>query len=76
MKWSITIKPHSPSLTQWLWMAVRADQESVLGGDQAYATSGAAQTAAQLAIQEFEDGAMVVRDATITVEFTPDGVEP
>lgn len=76
MKWTITIKPQSVALNAWTWVAVRDDQENVLAGDQAYATSAAAQTSAQLAIQEFEDNVMVVRNATLTVEFLPEGVEP
>lgn len=76
MKWSIKIKPTSASLSSWLWLATREDQENVLTGDQAYATGAAASTAARLAIQEYEDNVMVVRNATTIEEFTPEGVEP
>ena len=76
MKWSITFKPFSAALNAWLWSAVREDQENVLMGDQSYASVEAARTSARLAIQEFEDNVMVVRDATITEEFVPEGVEP
>lgn len=76
MKWSITMTPVSAALNAWTWTAVRADQENVLMGDQAYATKEAARTSAHAAIQEYEDSAMVVRDATVTEEFTPEGVDP
>lgn len=75
MKWNITMTPVSPALNAWTWTAVRADQENVLMGDASYATQEAARTSARAAIQEYEDNVMVVRDATVTEEFTPEGVE-
>lgn len=75
MKWTITIKPVNASLNQWVWMAVRDDQETVLSSDQLYATSGAAQSGAQLRIEAFEENEMIVREATLTVDFTP-GEQP
>lgn len=74
MKWEITIKPSTPALNWWGWHAVRADQENVLSGDQLYVSSEDAEVGARAAIQQFEDNTAVVRDATITVEFVPEGV--
>ena len=75
MKWTITIKPLTVALNAWTWTAVREDQENVLVGDQAYATSEAATATAQADIQNFEDNVMVLRNATLTMEFIPEGVE-
>lgn len=75
MKWDITITPQSPALDEWRWAAVRADQENVIMGDQTYTSVSAARTSAQAAVQEYEDTVMVMRDATVTEEFIPDGVE-
>ena len=76
MKWSITVKPTSPDLNFWTWVAVRDDQENVLTSSQVYASAAMAQQAAQSSAQEFEDSAIVMREATFTIEFTPEGVDP
>ena len=76
MKWEIIIKPMNPALNVWTWNATRADQENVLYADQTYGNEAAARTSAQLAIQEYEDSVMVMKNATITEEFVPEGVDP
>lgn len=75
MKWTVTIKPINVLLNAWLWLAVREDQESVLNGDQSFATLAGARADAQEKIQAYEDNVMVVRNATVTEEFLPEGVE-
>lgn len=73
MKWTITIKPLHAALNAWAWSAVRADQESTLGGA-GLQTKEAARQAARTAINDFENSVGIIKAATVTEEFLPDGV--
>lgn len=73
MNWTITVKPTDAGLTQWDWVAVRADGENVRHGG-GWPTWEEALQEAQKITDLFEQNAGQVDQATQVHEYTPVGV--